>query len=150
MVFGPISPLPKALVDANGLPYKSSKSNTTAFFKTCYNHTPAVVHSFPPSWIPHSAILEGMFMIQTSPIPTMSTMKDYVKLLFSKYVKPHFQAGVIEVHVVFDNPSALPESPKEIEHRRRDKGDVTRVIKVISHVSRSKEHVKSLAIGGQL
>ncbi len=109
------------------LPYKSSKS----------------MHFLKLTIKSHTCCSTEMFML---PIPTMSTMKYYVKLLFSKYVKPHFQ----EVHVVFDNPSALPESPKEIEHRRRDKGDVTRVIKVISHVSRSKEHVKSLAIGGQL
>ena len=33
MFYGPISPLPRALVDANGLPYKGSKSNTTAYLQ---------------------------------------------------------------------------------------------------------------------
>ena len=33
MIFGPISVLPKALVDSHGLPYKASKSNPTSFLK---------------------------------------------------------------------------------------------------------------------
>ena len=61
-------------------------------------------------------------MIQTPPIATMSNMHEYVKLLLNKYVKPHLTVGATEVHIVFDNPDGLPETPKEIEHRRRDKG----------------------------
>ena len=116
MIFGPISVLPKALVDGNGLPYKSSKSNNTTFLQNRYKNIPVITEGFP-----ESVILEGMFMIQTSPLPTMSFMKDYVKLLVSKYVRPHLQVGVREVHVVFDNPDSPMETPKEIEHRRRDK-----------------------------
>ena len=37
------------------------------------------------------------------------------------FVKPHFNAGAIEVHGVFDVPGLQPESPKEIEQLRRDK-----------------------------
>lgn len=123
MIFGPVSVLPKALVDANGLPYKSSKSNTTAFLQNRYKEVPIIVEALPPTWTPHSAILEGMFMIQTPPLPTMSLMKDYVKLLLAKHINPHLRAGATEVHVVFDNPGSLTETPKEIEHRRRDKND---------------------------
>ena len=50
-------------------------------------------------------------MIQTEPFPTIENMKEYVKMLFLKYVIPHFLSGVIEVHVIFDNPGALPETP---------------------------------------
>ena len=60
-------------------------------------------------------------MIQTPAIATMSTMPDYVKLLLDRYVKPHLIPGAIEVHVVFDHPGGLPETPKEIEHRLRYK-----------------------------
>ena len=61
-------------------------------------------------------ILEGMFLIQPPPIPTMSFMRDYVNLLLAKYVRSHLKAGVTAVHVVFDNPGSL----KEIEPRRWD------------------------------
>ena len=47
MLYGPVSPLPRALVDSNGLPYKGSESN-----------------AFPPGWDPDIIILEGMFTIQ--------------------------------------------------------------------------------------
>ena len=41
-----------------------------------------------------------------------------MKLLLSRFVRPHFCAGAIEVHVVFRTQK---ESPKEIEQHRRDK-----------------------------
>ena len=44
-------------------------------------------------------ILEGMFLIQTPPIPT-SCMRDYVNLLLAKSVRPHLKARVTAVHVV--------------------------------------------------
>ena len=44
----------------------------------------------------------------------MTYMQDYVQLLLTKFVLPHFAAGVTEVHVIFDNPGALPEIPKEV------------------------------------
>ena len=75
----------------------------------------------PPGWIPDSVVLEGMFLIQTSPLPNMSSMKEYVKLLLFRFVRPHFSAGVKEVHVVFDNPGSQEETPKELEKARRDK-----------------------------
>ena len=81
---------------------------------------PVVISSLPQGWIPDVAILEGMFIVQTPPILTMTYMQDYVQLLLTKFVRPHFAAGVTEVHVIFDNPGALPETPKEIEQSRQD------------------------------
>ena len=122
MFYGPISPLPSTLVDANGLPYKASKSNTTTYLQKRYNSVPVIiVQTLPPSWIPDTTVLEGMFTIQTPPLPIMEQMQDYVKLLLTKYVKPYLVAGAEEVHVVFDNPGSLSETPKELEHVRRDK-----------------------------
>lgn len=58
----------------------------------------------------------------------MSCMREYVQLLLAQYVRPHFRAGAKEVHVVFDNPGAMKETPKEIEQKRRDNNaDKTRV-----------------------
>lgn len=121
MLLGPPSALPKALMDNDGLPYKSTKSTVTTFLERRYTSPPIISNTLPPQWIPHSAILEGMFMIQVSPLPSMSCMEEYAKLLLSIFVKPYFCAGVIEVHVVFDSPGTQKESPKEIKQYTRDR-----------------------------
>ena len=108
-------------MDNDGYPYKGTKSSTTTYLERIYTAPPIISNNLPPGWIPHSAILEGMFMIQLSPLPNMTCMEQYVKLLLSRFVKPHFHAGVIEVHGVFDAPGSQRESPKEIEQIRRDK-----------------------------
>ena len=91
---------------------------------------PILIEYPPPSWTPHTAILKGMFMIQTTPLPTMSCIREYVQLLLAQYVRPHFRAGAQEVHVVFDNPGSMKETPKEIEQKRRDNNaDKTRACK---------------------
>ena len=120
-LLGPPSPTPRALMDSNGLPYRGTKSSTTTYLERRYTNPPVIINTLPPGWIPNSVILEGMFLIQMSPLPTMSCMEEYVKLLLSRYVRPHFNTGVIEVHVVFDVPGMQPESPKEIEQLRRDR-----------------------------
>ena len=121
-LFGSISALPRALIGRDGLPYKATKSNTTEYLRKRYSALPIISQSLPPQWIAHSCIVEGMFMIQTSPLPTMSSMQEYTRLLLNQYVRPHFRAGVQEVHVVFDSPGSMRESPKELEQRRRDSG----------------------------
>lgn len=114
---GPISSLPRALVQNNdGLPYKSCKSKTTTFLAKRYKSL--LLNSLP--WTPTSVLLEGMFMVHTAPYPEMKSMREYAKLLLIRYVRPHYSAGTEEVHVIFDNPGGLKESPKELEQRRRD------------------------------
>ena len=87
-LFCPISSLPKALIDKSGLPYKSANSATTPYLEKRYKSAPVLIASLP--WVPTSVIMEGMFMIQTEPFPTIENMKEYVKMLFLKYVRPHF------------------------------------------------------------
>ena len=127
-LLGPTSALPRALMDINGLPYKANKSNTTEYLNKRYRSQEVISPSLPPQWVPHAAILEGMFMIQTTPLPTMGSMQEYAQFLLHQFVRPHLSVGVQEVHVVFDSPGSMKESPKELEHRRRD-----------SSVSRSHE-----------
>ena len=95
-LLGPPSSTPRALIGKDGLPYKGTNSCTTAYFERRYSNPPAIIHSIPVGWIPHSVILEGMFLIQVSPLPSMHCMEEYVKLLLSRYVRPHFYAGTIE------------------------------------------------------
>ena len=39
--------------------------------------------TLPTDWIPYSVILEGMFLIQMSPLSSMNCMEEYVKVLLS-------------------------------------------------------------------
>ena len=55
----------------------------------------------------------------------MKYMREYVKFLLARFARPHLNAGASEVHVVFDNPRSMPESPKEIEQARRDAHSLT-------------------------
>ena len=88
-LLGPPSPVPRALIDANGLPYKGTKSTSTAYLQRRYTHPSIIIQELPSGWIPDDVILEGMFLIQTSPMSTMNCMQDYVKLLLSRFVRPH-------------------------------------------------------------
>ena len=108
-------------MDSNGLPYKGSKSNTTTYLENRYRQASVIVPAFPPGWVPDVVILEGMFIVRTSLIPTMSYMTDYVQYLLARFVCPHFAAGAKEVHVVFDSPGSQLETPKEPEQIRRDR-----------------------------
>lgn len=112
-LLGPICPLPRALIGKDGLPYKASKSNTTEFLRKRYSELNLVTEKLPPYWTPHSVILEGMFIIQSSPLPSMSCMKEYTQWLLDQYVRPHLRVGSEEVHVTFDSPGSMTETPKE-------------------------------------
>ncbi len=87
--------------------------------KGYYHHIPATAiyapshYQLPSGWIPDVVILEGMFLIQVSPLSNMSCMQDYVKLLLFRFVRPHLVAGAKEVHIVFDVPGA------QKKHKRR-------------------------------
>ena len=72
------------------------------------------MHAFPTQWVPQSVILEGTFMNQIARtcIPTVNHIKEHVNCLLTRFVRPHLAT---EVHVVFDTPGSMPETPKEIE-----------------------------------
>ena len=61
-----------------------------------------------------------MLTIDCSPLWHTPKVSDYVKLLFNCFVYPHYQAGVYEVHLVFDKPCDMNFSPKSYERKRRD------------------------------
>lgn len=42
------------------------------------------------------------------------------EFLFRRFVLSHFVGGSAEVHLVFDIPGRLPNSPKALERQRRD------------------------------
>ena len=66
-----------ALCDSEGYSHKGNKSKATDFFETRYKKFNVIVSTFPGTWTPQSVILEGVFMIQTSPSPDLTNFREY-------------------------------------------------------------------------
>ena len=109
--------IPLALCDNAGNAIKGQKSYSTHFLECRYKETANPV--FPPSlpWEPDCCVLEGMFIINTTPL---GSHKDYARFLFTRFVVSQFKRGCNEVHVIFDNPGRLANTPKYFEQNRRD------------------------------
>ena len=123
--------LPRALRTAEGIPHKGQKSAITNYYASKY--LSSFFSTYPPGWLPESVIIEGMFIINVTPIRIHSKMLDYVKFLFNRFVGWYVQAGVIEIHIVFDSPGIFLSHPKEIERKRRDQH---------LHVDNDHEHLE--------
>ena len=108
--------LPRAITDANGLPYKSDKKNARDFLHNRYD---ILLPYLPINWFPDAIIIEGMFMIQSIPFPGC-TMKQYTAFLLDKYARYYINQGVAEIHIVFDHANRQHDHPKQIERQRRN------------------------------
>ena len=73
---------------------------------------------FPTAWLPDAVILEGMFMINTTPLRTHSQMSEYITFLLTRCAGWYLNAGVPEVHIAFDDPGRFKVHPKAIERAR--------------------------------
>ena len=118
------SPYPRALSDTNGQPHSGVKKFWTDRLQKRYSK---LITADLPEWIPEAVILEGMFLINTSPMKRMKSISEYSLLLLNRFVLPHFRRGGQEVHLIFDNPGSLPFSPKFSEHQRRDSKSIANV-----------------------
>lgn len=78
------------------------------------------MNRLPPDWKPDTVVIDGMFLINTAPLNTHHSMKDYCTFLIRRYIVPWFVKGATEVHLVFDNPNSQAMSPKAFERRCRD------------------------------
>lgn len=112
--------LPRALCDLDNLPTKGQKSMATHFYQARYKGTELIAHSFPENWTADSIILEGMFLINTKPLPIHKTLAGYANFIMSRFVLPHYYKGGREVHLLFDNSGRQVENPKVFEQARRD------------------------------
>ena len=81
---------------------------------------PVILNGLPQGWKPECSILEGMFIINTTPLGTHRTLADYAQFLIRRFILPQFSKGSKEVHVIFDNPGRLQQTPKYFERLRRD------------------------------
>ena len=109
--------LPLAISDSDGKPLKGQKSYTTKTLESRYKD-PVFTSELP--WRPQCCLVEGMFLINTTPLGSQKTLADYGKFLIRRYLLTEFHRGSEEVHVIFDNPGRLENTPKYFEHMRRD------------------------------
>ena len=114
--------LPLALCDHEGQQNKGQKSYTTKSLETRYNDTTLSLFTsdIPHGWQPKCVLLEGMFLINTKPLGTHKTLSDYAKFLMARHITSQFKRGAMEVHIIFDNPGRLGNTPKHFEQLRRD------------------------------
>ena len=87
---------PRALADAFGKPNKGSKATWTEKVSKRYTdgQYPVLSNTLPPQWIPQTVIVDAMFTINCNPLRHTSKVSDYAKLLFNRFVYPHYRAGV--------------------------------------------------------
>ena len=110
--------LPRAICDPHGNPHKGQKSYTTKWLERRYKDI--TISKLVAGWVANAVVLEGMFLINTTPLGTHTSMLDYATFLLRRFVMPHLASGTQEVHIVFDNPGRQPHSPKAFERKRRD------------------------------
>ena len=60
-----------------------------------------------------------MFLINTSPLRSTTTISHYATLLFNRFITPYYLAGAKEVHLIFDTERRQQFNPKCFEHQRR-------------------------------
>ena len=75
--------------------------------------------TLPQNWVPHAVIIDGMFLLYAPPPPGTTTVLEFSRILSERYIAPYFEAGALEVHLLFDDPDRHSVSPKASERRRR-------------------------------
>ena len=95
---------PMSLSDTDGNPLTGKKSYFTKCAETRYQKSdpPIITQSLPTGWKPKCSLLEGMFIINTTPLLHHKTLGDYGAFLLKRFVLPQFRN---EVHVIFDSPA---------------------------------------------
>jgi len=115
-------PIPLALADSYSFPLKGQKSNAMKALHNRYKDAipPAFFNRLPDGWVPECVLLEGMFILNTTPLGSQRTLADFAHFLIKRFIIPHFLRGSQEVHMIFDNPGRLPQTPKYLERKRRE------------------------------
>ena len=99
--------LPLAISDNDGNPLKGEKSYTSRSLEARYKSaTPAAFTTDLP-WTPECSLIEGMFIINTTPLGHHKSLGNYASFLLKRFILTQFRRGCQEVHVVFDNPGRL-------------------------------------------
>ena len=72
--------------DNKGNPIKGQKKQYNKFFEKRYKNSvcPIILNNTPPGWTSQCVVLEGMFIINTSPLGTHKTYGEYALLLLRR------------------------------------------------------------------
>ena len=113
---------PLSICDNDGNPLKGQKSYTTQSLQARYKESspPVFTTELPSGWRPQCVLTEGMFLINTAPLGSHKTSAEYASFLLRRHAISHFLKGSEEVHVIFDNPGRLADTPKYFEQKRCD------------------------------
>ncbi|VDI31327.1 Hypothetical predicted protein [Mytilus galloprovincialis] len=113
--------LPRALCDAEGIPEKGQKATAANVFKNIYSDAFLLQVPKAPVSSKTTVIIDGMFIINTSPLASHQTFGDYGDFLFNRWIIKYYnQYTANEVHLLFDDPNRNGVSPKDIERTRRN------------------------------
>ncbi|CAC5392585.1 unnamed protein product [Mytilus coruscus] len=114
--------LPRALCDAEGIPEKGQKATAANVFKNIYSDAFLLQVPKAPVSSKTTVIIDGMFIINTSPLASHQTFGDYGEFLFNRWIikKYYNQYTANEVHLLFDDPNRNGVSRKDIEITRRN------------------------------
>ena len=124
--------LPCALCTPSGEPHKGQKIYATKFYEKRYANV--ILSRFPGLWVPDTVVLEGMFLINTVPLVTHATMRDYAAFLVKRFITPHLAKGVKEVHIVYDRPVSTHLLPRLLN---RDIGTLNTQCPLNTNISHS-------------
>ena len=84
--------------------------------KDTKNADPSIITPcLPPDWTPQCSIL-----INTVPLPNHFNLANYGTFLMKRFIISQFKKGSSEVHVIFDSPGRLENTPKYYEQKHRD------------------------------
>ena len=75
------STLPRALVNKDGTPSKGQKSATTTALSKRYHLLPLISENLP--WVPHSVIIDAMFIIHSTPPLHNKSVADYAHFIMN-------------------------------------------------------------------
>ena len=104
--------LPLAIAKPDGTKRDGQKSTSITFYTKRWENVQ--MPWLPQNWSPDSVVIDGMFMLNSAPVSGQhKTFGDYSKVIYSRFIMPHFKKGATSVAVAFDHPNRNGPSPKE-------------------------------------
>ena len=102
------------------MPIKGQKSNATKALKNRYKDAKPKVfsNSLPEGWVAECVIVEGMIMVNTTPLGNHRILADYANFQGKRFLTPHFSAGSKDINLIFEIPKGLAQTPKYFEQKR--------------------------------
>ena len=96
----------------------------TKAIEACYQTSspPVILNSLPIGWVPECCLLEGMLLLNTTPLGTHKTYADYSQFMIKRFIIPCYinREKAPCIHVIFDNPGRLSQTPKLYERKQRE------------------------------